>query len=388
MSRALAVFAPVIGGQSETFIRRHMRDLLPGGTVVVADSADGPLGGHWSVDCPSLLLEQAPARGTLRRVAERIGRAAGRRRTGKAERVEEFLRDHGVRVVIGEYLSWSLGWLRIVQSAGARFFGHAHGCDVSIDLRDPACRKEYLRYNQADGVITMSEFSKARLVAIGLDPEKIHVIPYGVDVPPRNAKHPSSGRAVRCLAVGRMVGKKAPILTLDAFRRAALECPTLRLDYVGDGELLPAARQFVRAFRLEDLVTLHGGQSSETVHRLMNEADIFVQHSVTDPDSGDEEGLPVAILEAMAHGLSVVATRHSGIPECVGDGESGFLVDEGDSTAMGARLTELARDPDLRFRMGEVGWRRARERFSWERERSDLLRVVGLDPAGGSVRPD
>lgn len=387
MIRALAVFAPVVGGRSETFIRRHMHDLFPGGTVVVADSADGPLGGHWSVDCPSLLLEQAPTRSRLQRAVEGIGRAAGWKRTGTAERVERFLRDHGVRVVIGEYLSWSLHWLRIVQSAGARFFGHAHGCDVSIDLRDPRYRKEYLRYNQSDGVITMSEFSKARLVAIGLDPGKIHVIPYGVDVAPQ-AKRPSSGSVVRCLAVGRMVGKKAPILTLDAFRRAALENPALRLDYVGEGELLPAAQQFVRAFRLEDRVTLHGGQSSEVVHRLMKEDDIFVQHSVTDPDSGDEEGLPVAILEAMAHGLPVVATRHSGIPECVTDGESGFLVDEGDSVEMGARLAALAGDPQRRSRMGEIGWLRAQRSFSWDRERSDLLRVLGLDPAAGAARPN
>jgi colanic acid/amylovoran biosynthesis glycosyltransferase len=387
MSRALAVFAPIVGVRSETFIRRHMQDLLPGGTVVVADGDDGPLGGHWSAGCPAMLLDQPPPRGAFRRVVEGIGRRAGWKRMDNDERVEGFLRDHRVRVVMGEYLSWSLRWLRIVQSAGARFFGHAHGCDVSIDLRDPACRKEYLRYNQADGVITMSEFSKARLVAIGLDPEKIHVIPYGVDVAPQT-KRPSSGSVVRCLAVGRMVGKKAPILTLDAFRRAALEYPTLRLDYIGEGELLPAAQQFVRAFRLEDRVTLHGGQSSEAVHRLMNEADIFVQHSVTDPDSGDEEGLPVAILEAMAQGLSVVATRHSGIPECVTDGESGFLVDEGDSVEMGARLAELAGDPQLRSRMGEIGWRRAQRSFTWERERSELLRVLGLDAAGGSAGPN
>jgi colanic acid/amylovoran biosynthesis glycosyltransferase len=286
---------------------------------------------------------------------------------------------------MGEYLDCSLRWAQNVQAVGARFFGHAHGYDVSRRLRDPEWRAKYLRYNQADGVITVSEFSKARLVAIGLDAEKIHVIPCGVDVPPQT-KRPSSGGAVRCLAVGRMVGKKAPILTLDAFRRAALKDPTLRLDYIGEGDLLPAAHEFVRAFCLQDRVTLHGGQSHETVRRLMKEADIFVQHSITDPDSGDEEGLPVAILEAMAHGLPVVSTRHAGIPECVTDGENGFLVDEGSSTAMGTRLAQLARDPALRLRMGEIGWHRALRSFSWERERSELLRVLDLDPEGGSGR--
>jgi colanic acid/amylovoran biosynthesis glycosyltransferase len=386
MSRPLAVLVPVLGVRTETFIRRHILDLFPGGTVVVADSDAGPLGGHWSVECPSLLMQNVPSKGRFRRAVERVRRSAGWRRTDNDERVEGFLRGHSVRVVMGEYLDCSLRWAQNVQAVGARFFGHAHGYDVSRRLREAEWRAKYLRYNQADGVITMSEFSKARLVAIGVDAEKIHVIPYGIDVPPRELKRPSPGGAVRCLAVGRMVGKKAPILTLDAVRRAIGDCPQLTLDYVGEGELLPAVRQFIRAFGLEDRVTLHGGQSHETVRRLMKEADIFVQHSITDPDSGDEEGLPVAILEAMAHGLPVVSTRHAGIPECVTEGENGFLVDEGDSTEMGARLSELAQDPALRSRMGEMGWRRAERSFSWELERSELLRVLGLDPAEALAR--
>lgn len=383
MSRPLAVFAPIVGGRSETFIRRHMQDLLPGGTVVVADSANGPLGGHWALDCPCLFLEEKPPRKWVRQIAQGVARRIGWERNQNGERVERFLRDNGVRVVIGEYLDWSLPWLRIAHAAGARFFGHALGYDVSMQLRDPRWRADYLGYNEAEGVITMSRVSRTRLAEIGLDPGRIHVVPFGVDIPPQEPRELAAGAAVRCLAVGRMVGKKAPILTLDAVRRAAIECPDLRLDYVGEGELLPAVRQFVRAFRLEDRVRLHGGLASETVFRLMKEADIFLQHSVTDPDSGDEEGLPVAILEAMAHGLPVISTRHAGIPEAITDGENGFLVDEGDSAGMGARVAELAKSPALRRRMGEAGWRRARQSFSWERERSELSKILGLDLSAG-----
>ena len=63
----------------------------------------------------------------------------------------------------------------------------------------------------------------------------------------------------------------------------------------------------------------------------MEAADVLIQHSVVDPATGDEEGLPVAILEGMGCGLPVVATRHAGIPESVVEGETGMLVDEGDS---------------------------------------------------------
>lgn len=76
--------------------------------------------------------------------------------------------------------------------------------------------------------------------------------------------------------------------------------------------------------------------------------------------------------------LPPISTRHAGIPEAVRDGSTGYLVDEGDTVAMADRLAMLARDSDLRWKMGEAGWRRAKELFSWERERVELLRILGL----------
>jgi colanic acid/amylovoran biosynthesis glycosyltransferase len=355
----LAIFAPSIGGLSETFIRRHMEDLLPGNTVVITDTVDGPDAGHWRVDCPVLLLDRIHD-------GEYIATLKG------------FLTEHHVQVLMGEYLNESLPWLEVAQDLGIRFFAHAHGYDVSRMLRHPRWRAEYLKYDQADGIITMSQVSRSRLIDLGLDAAKIHLIPYGVDVPSEPLKR-AQHEIVRCLAVGRMVAKKAPILTLDAFRRAAEVCPKIMLDYIGGGNLLPAARQFIHAFKLEDRVTLHGGQPAEVVDQLMREADIFLQHSMTDPETGDEEGLPVAILEAMAHSLPVVSTRHAGIPEAVQDGLTGYLVEEGDSAGMAESLCTLAYDPELRRHLGEAGWRRARGNFSWHRERTELLRVLGLD---------
>ncbi len=355
----LAIFAPSIGGLSETFIRRHMEDLLPGETVVITDTIDGPEAGHWTVDCPVLLLD---------RIHD----------TDHIANLKRFLTEHNVEVIMGEYLNESLPWLEVARDLGIRFFAHAHGYDVSRMLRLPRWRAEYLKYNRADGIITMSQFSRSRLTDLGLDGAKIHLIPYGVDVPSEPLKRVDK-RIVRCLAVGRMVAKKAPILTLDAFRRAAKACPNLRLDYIGEGALLPAARQFIHAMNLEDLVTLRGGQPTEVVHKSMRGADIFLQHSMTDQETGDEEGLPVAILEAMAHALPLVSSRHAGIPEAVQDGVTGYLVEEGDSIGMAEHIITLAYNPDLRHRLGEAGWRRAKDNFSWSRERRELLRVLGLD---------
>lgn len=380
MATPLAIVAPRVGAPSETFIRRHMVDLLPGRTALVVNSVMPANGVNWTVQGPVLAVNQMPAPGLaarlLRFAVPSIRHSPMRHFT---RQVRRFLREQGVSTVLGEFLSHSLPYLPIARDAGCRFWAHAHGWDISAAVRLPEWREGYRQYREADGVITMSEFSRRRLIGLGLDPSRVHTIPYGVDVPdqpPRRSRTESP--LVRCLAVGRMVTKKAPILVLAAFRQAAVECPDLRLDLIGDGELYPAVRQFVEAYRMSDRVTLHGAQSHDRVRALMQEADIFVQHSITDPDSGDEEGLPVAILEAMSFGLPVLSTRHAGIPEAVIEGVTGMLVEEGDVDGMARALVAMGKDRDKRVAFGEAGWSQARERFSWQRERTDLLRVLEM----------
>jgi glycosyltransferase involved in cell wall biosynthesis len=373
----LAIFAPLIGVRSETFIRRRIENLLPGGTVVVTETVDGPLAGHWSVSCPMLVLNKITRPPLVLRAGLAMARRLGWSAPPHGRAVKAFVRAHGVRVVIGDYLNWSLRWIDLARDLGVRFYGYAHGYDVSRVLRDQRWCKAYGRYNQTDGVIVPSRHSRDRLVAVGLDSETIHVVPSGVPVPSAPIVRGRSA-AVRCLAVGRMVRKKAPLLTLEAFQRALRVHPDLTLDVVGDGELLPPVVQFVRDRGLEGKVTLHGGQPNEVVERLMREADMFLQHSVVDSLTGDEEGLPTAIQEAMAHGLPVVSTYHAGIPEAVDDGATGYLVDEGDTASMADRIVRLARDRGLRHQMGEAAWEKARERFSWEKSREALLGILGI----------
>ena len=383
MSKPLAVFVRRIGIISETFIQKHIEKLMPDGTVVVALDDNTSLGrGHWQVDLPTLLLSHVQVRMTrhvVHRVLQPLGISSQVTNIErlKTEAIRQFLQQHDVQVILAEYLDLFIQWIPLAQELGIRFFAHAHGYDVSKRLRDPHWQQAYLRYNQADGVVTMSQASRVKLIALGLDPAKIHVIPYGIAVPSQPpSRFPQ--QIVRCLAVGRMVVKKSPIRLLDAFRRASALWPHLRLDYVGSGALLPAAKEFVEVMGLTEQVTLHGAQPNTLVQELLQAADLFIQHSAIDPETGDEEGLPVSILEAMAAGLPVVATIHAGIPEAVLDGKTGFLVAEGDTITMAEHIVTLAKDADLRGQFGLAGWQRARDCFTWEREKLSLQQVLGL----------
>jgi glycosyltransferase involved in cell wall biosynthesis len=351
-----------------------MVDLHPSGTVAVCDTMSPPAAGHWVPNIP-IHLTTDRLNYWRDRIAERIMPKAF---VERSHSTAGFLRKHGVDVLMGEYLDASLPYLKLCGQLGIPFFVHAHGQDITGRLRDARFRKAYASYANAEGIISMSQRGKEILAGLGLPEEKIHVVPYGVDVPP----HPPQ-RAVRdmvlCVAVGRMTAIKSPMLLLDSFRRAFAQCRNLRLNYIGGGELLDAARNYVKSNGLEQQVELSGPQPHDQVRRALESADIFLQHSVRDPATGDTEGLPVAILEAMAHGLPVISTRHAGIPEEVEEGVTGLLVEENDAQGMAEAIVRVASDTKWRLEMGAAGHRRAHANFTWEREARELRRVLKLN---------
>lgn len=374
----LAVIAPTLGTRSETFIYRHMTELMPNQTIVVSRRMAPHLNDR-DIRFPYLVLGNSKLNWQwLYRVILYLLKL--NKLSPVQVTVEQYLRQHRVKIVLSQYLNHSLKWLDVAQNLEIRFFAHAHGYDISEALCDPAMSKRYLKLEAADGVITMSEHSRKRLMSLGLNGSKIHVIPYGINVPDV-FQNRQSGDTIRCLAVGRMVAKKAPKFTIEAFRQALMGNPCLRLDYVGDGELFDEAKQFVHAHALNDKVILHGNQPNPAVMELMKNADIFLQHSRTDPVTGDEEGLPVAILEAMANSLPVVSTRHAGIPEAVIENVTGYLVDEGDIDGMASHIVQLANDAQLRDKFGKKGWERAKQHYSWKKEKASLLELLGFGKA-------
>jgi glycosyltransferase involved in cell wall biosynthesis len=276
-----------------------------------------------------------------------------------------------------EYLDTWLPLVPWLQRRGVRVFAHSHGRDVSVRLQDPWWRERYAAYADAEGVIAVSTHVQDRLIGLGIDRGRVHVIPCGVDVGPTPPTHPTRDH-LQVVAIGRLVPKKDPLAAVAAFVRAAATDDRLRLSVIGDGPLADDVARAVAESGVADRITLLGRQPHETVKQALRDADLFVQHSVVSPVDGDEEGLPVAVLEAMAAGVPVVSTRHAGIPEAVEDGITGLLVEEGDVAGMAEAIRGLAADDARRSDMGRRGHLRVLERFSWERERDDLRRLLGL----------
>jgi len=212
-----------------------------------------------------------------------------------------------------------------------------------------------------------------QLLDLGAREEKLYYNPYGVDTSLFHNANPAHVAPI-FLAVGRFVDKKAPYLTLLSFAKVKKKIPQARLKIIGDGPLLETCRQLAHALDIAG-IELPGPQTHAQVARTMQQARAFVQHSIK-PSYGDSEGTPVAVLEAGAAGLPVVATRHGGIKDVVIHGQTGFLVDEGDVDGMVEYMIRLAEDPALAAQLGHTARQRICSHFSMEKSISGLWKIV------------
>jgi colanic acid/amylovoran biosynthesis glycosyltransferase len=377
----LAIVAPSFNHLSETFIADHVRTLAPGRTVLVSQDGRGSAG----YGVPVLAHVQPPftAFGPLDARLKDL-RYRLRRRFGPAlnfddrMRVMAFLKEHEVGVVLAEYGPTGALAADVCAALGLPLHVIFHGLDASALLRHATIRRRYRHlWPRAASVICVSCALADRLVATGCPESLIHIVPCGVD---EAAFPPGSPEPGRVLAIGRLVEKKAPQLTIRAFAAVADRFPQAHLDVVGDGPLKPLCEAAVAEAGLADRVTLHGPLPHAACGALLRRAAVFAQHSVT-ASTGDTEGSPVAIAEAMATALPVVATRHSGIPEQVEDGVTGYLVAEGDVAGMGEALARLLADPGQARAMGEAGRQRFLAGFTQARSRARLREILGLPDA-------
>ena len=143
----------------------------------------------------------------------------------------------------------------------------------------------------------------------------------------------------------------------------------------GEGPLLGICQQLARDLGIVDHVEFLGSRPHPEVAAAMRRARAFVQHSVRASD-GDSEGTPVAILEAGASGLPVVATRHAGIQDVVIDGQTGLLVDEGDIDGMAESMRRLLEDPELARRLGMAARERVVSEYSLDRSIDNLWSII------------
>lgn len=224
---------------------------------------------------------------------------------------------------------------------GVSFSFTAHAHDIFLEDHLLARKLRAARFS-----VTISRFNRAFLGQRISEPavRRMQIIHCGV--PTQAYAFEPDGRDPRkILAVGRLDPIKGFAHLVDACKLLSQSNVDFECQIIGSGPLEPELRAQIAMHRLGDRVKLLGALKQEQVRTLLRQAAVFVLPSVVTP-TGDRDGIPVALMEAMACGVPVVSTRVSGIPELVIDGQTGLLASPGDAQELADCIRRCLEDPE------------------------------------------
>lgn len=239
----------------------------------------------------------------------------------------------------------------------------AHAYDIYDDLRvDQELLKEKVR--QARFVVTVCDHNRRVLTTLCGQKvaRKIIRIYNGIDIAQFRPDPSVARQPGLILAVGRLVVKKGFRDLVRACRFLQDNETSFKCLIVGEGEERDRLNQQIAALGLQDRVTLLGPQTQEHVLKLMREAAVLVLPCVVSP-SGNQDGLPSVLIEALAVGLPAISTTLSGVPEIIEHGRTGLLIAPGDSMSLASAIEQVFGNPALRERLARAGLRKVKGQF-------------------------
>lgn len=270
----------------------------------------------------------------------------------------------------------------IALLAGVPFGLTAHAVDLYAGCSPSQLRR---RLEAAAFLATISEYNRRYLVACAREAgeagaelaARVRLVRCGVEVENFAAASRDGKNASRplVLAVARLVEKKGLVTLIEACRRLRERGIEVSCVIAGDG---PERRRLLGAAAaagLDGAVEITGFVSQERIRELYRRATVFALPCQV-ASSGDRDGIPVALMEAMAAGLPVVTTPISGIPELVHDEVSGILVPPGDPEALAGAIARVVADPELARRLGVAAVAKVAAEFDARRNAGRLLACI------------
>jgi len=141
--------------------------------------------------------------------------------------------------------------------------------------------------------------------------------------------------------------------------------------HYGDGQLRPLVKEKIKKYHLEKNFFLQGEVPNQKIKEAMSSADLMVHNNIIAPD-GAREAFGVVLVEASSYALPIVSVRVGGIPEIVQDQKTGFLLEMGDLEGIAEKVILLAKNPELRLRMGQNAYQYVRENFEINQQTKKL----------------
>jgi colanic acid/amylovoran biosynthesis glycosyltransferase len=270
----------------------------------------------------------------------------------KVVRMAELMQAEGVAHIHAHYAThpalaaWVIHYLTDIPYS---ITVHAHDIYVDRTMLAPKIRS-------ASFVAAISEFNR-QFLAKHLGEwvlEKTHIVHCGIEPERYQQVQKKESRRFEIVSIGSLQPYKGQRYLIEACAHLQKRGLNFRCRIIGGGELASELKKLIAMYQLQDQVILTGPQTQESVANMLAESDCYVQPSIITP-SGKMEGIPVALMEAMACGLPVVASQISGIPELVRQGETGWLVPEKNPAALAEAIWNVSQKPQEVQTLAQAG---------------------------------
>ncbi|HEX2475685.1 MAG TPA: glycosyltransferase family 4 protein [Lacipirellulaceae bacterium] len=295
----------------------------------------------------------------------------------QALQLAQMLQERGVDHIHAHFATSAASVARMASlMTGIPFSFTAHAKDIFHEYVDPAALQEKL--TDAASVVTVSDFNREFLHRqFGCADEKLRRIYNGLPLESFPFEVPRN-RSPLTLGVGRLVEKKGFSDLIAACAILDEQHIDFRCEIIGSGELEAALRHQIDESQLGGKVELRGSLPTDEVVRSFRRAAVLAAPCIT-ASTGDRDGLPTVLLEAMAVGTPCVATSVTGIPEVVRNRKTGLLIEERNPAALAAALRQILNDEGLRVQLAQSARQLIEERFDIE-QNSAQLRALFLPP--------
>ena len=335
----IAILTPSINSYSETFIKAHIdgihgeKDVFYGGELPrFHNKGKIQSENFWICKLKNLIFNTAFSQDEWSVI-----------KTIKAEKIQ---------LIFIEYGTTAARVYKLIDYLKTPFVIHFHGFDISTHnllSKNESCYKIMLP--RASWIFAVSQSMQKKLRSLGAKEDKITCTPCGANEAYLNVVNTHEKNTF--VTVGRFVEKKGPLYTIMAFHLLLNKGYKAKLKMIGDGLLKDLCVHYVKTHQLHEHIVFLGVLDIEGIATEFSKSICYVQHSIT-AQSGDQEGTPVSIMEAMLSGLPIIATNHGGIPDIVSE-DRGILTEEKDTLAMATAMEDCINHPEKFQNMGLNG---------------------------------
>jgi len=302
---------------------------------------------------------------------------------GESAAFRKLIRAYGVRLLHIYFGNNGVFWLPLFCRREIPMIVSFHGADVTVGFASAAGQRRLQQvFTAADLLLARSDSIRQSIISAGCNPDKIRIQRTGIPAPDfgyRVRSLPADGR-FQFLQACRLIEKKGVEVTLRAYAKFLKKWPHSHLVIAGDGPLRNRLEQLALELGVQNRVEFTGFLGKEELLERYYESHLFIHPSEKTP-SGDNEGVPNSLLEAMATGLCSITTRHGGIPEAIEHLQNGILVDEGDVEGVHHWMKQLAERWPLAVELGQRASETISREFDWEKQIQKLeaiyLELIG-----------